>query len=66
MDRNAPTENQNSVDVQASVQMLKGCSTDQTTYVVTRRSAGNRLRTSLLSLKKQSRWYNCRLNEGKK
>ena len=37
MDRNAPTENQNSVDVQASVQMLKGCSTDQTTYVVTRR-----------------------------
>ena len=54
MDRNAPTKNQNSVDVQASVQMAKGCSTDQTTYVVTRRSAGNRLRTSLLSLNNRS------------
>ena len=66
MDRKVPTENQNYVDVQASVQILEGCSTDQTTYVVTRRSAGNHLRTSLLSLKKWSRWFNHRLNEGNK
>ena len=66
MDRNAPTENQNSVDVQTSVQMPEGCSTDQTTYAVTRRSAGNRSRTSLLSLKKRSGWFNRRINEGNK
>ena len=65
MDRNAPTKNQNSVDVQASVQMDEGCPTDQTTYAVTRRSARNRLRTSLLSLKKRSGWFNRRLNEEK-
>ena len=44
--------------------MPEGCSTDQTTYGVTRRSAGNCLRTSLLSLKKRSGWFNRILNEG--
>ena len=66
MDRNAPTKNQNYVYVQASIQIHEGCSTDQTTYAVTRRLARNRLRTSLLSLKKRPGWFNHRLNEGNK
>ena len=66
MDRNAPTENQNSIDVQDSVQMPKRCSIDQTTYAVTRRSAETCLKKSLLSLKKQFGWFNCRVNEGNK
>ena len=44
--------------------MPEGCSTNQTTCAVTRRSAGNRLRTSLLSLKTWFGWFYHRLNEG--
>ena len=66
MDRNASTKNQNSADVQTSIQMHEGCSTDQTTYVVTRSLVGKHLRASLLSLKKWSRWFNHRLNDWNK
>ena len=64
MDSNATAENQSTTIGQVGTEMREGLSANQTTHAK-RRSLGKRLRTSLLHLKKRSRWYNHRLNEGK-
>ena len=56
VDRNTTTENQNCTVGEAATEIPKGCSTNGTTDSQ-RRSQGNYLRTSLLSLKKRSGWY---------
>ena len=50
--------------MEASVKIPKGCLVDQTTHA-SGRSAGNGLRTSLLSLKNLFGWFNHILKEGK-
>lgn len=62
MCRNAPIENQNSANVEASIKMHEGYSTNKTKHAIRRLAE----RMSLLSLKK---WYGCLnriLKEGKK
>ena len=64
MDRSTTTENQNYTIGQDVAEIPEGFSANQTTHAK-RMSLGNPLRTSLLHLKKRSRWYDHRINEGK-